>query len=369
MKTRLYIIAAVVLAAAIGGRLAQAAPSLMTYQGRLTDSKGAGVSGMYTIDVRIYDAQTGEREAVWGPQTFKDVTLTDGYFDVVLGPQDDKGRPLPVAFQKKGERFLGIALKGSQEFTERARIPAVPYAMNSSDSVPVGTVLSYAGHGDPPEGFLWCDGQFYDRAKYQALFDVVGMQYSNVDYEALLAAKADYDTKDAEAEFALDKANISQSPADKTDYLKKDEKAKEAKKAMDAKLAKFVEVMQPYFADLTAETAFQLAEKFQVKALFAVPDVNKRFILGGVQRADIPPAGGASSFTLAVKHLPDHTHRVRSKMRTLEEHQQGAREQYTLSETTVGTHGGGKTDACHGCQAKPVELLPPYVEVGYIIKY
>ena len=58
----------------------------------------------------IYDVAT-EGAPIWGPQTFDNVTLVDGKFNVILGETDEAEAPRSIidAFSD-ANRFLGIKI-------------------------------------------------------------------------------------------------------------------------------------------------------------------------------------------------------------------------------------------------------------------
>ena len=70
MKRKSILLRIILLTGLLAGQVhAQAVPTLINYQGRLTDASGAGLSGTKTIEFNIYDDATGGN-LVWGPQTF-----------------------------------------------------------------------------------------------------------------------------------------------------------------------------------------------------------------------------------------------------------------------------------------------------------
>ena len=60
-------------------------PQTINYQGRLTDPSGDPVpDGEYELSFRIYNVAEGG-VAVWGPESPKPITVTDGLFTWPLG--------------------------------------------------------------------------------------------------------------------------------------------------------------------------------------------------------------------------------------------------------------------------------------------
>jgi len=107
-------------------------PSVINYQGSLSDAAGAPLEGKYVLTFAIYSDNLGG-EPIWSETTT--VTVVDGLFDVLLG----SSRPLtPEVFASQG-RFLGISVNGGEELTPRHRFGAVGYSYR------VGTVDQAAG--------------------------------------------------------------------------------------------------------------------------------------------------------------------------------------------------------------------------------
>ena len=57
------------------------------------------------------------------------IPLVDGYFNVILGEEDDADRPVYDAFTAS-ERFIGIKYDGGQEIIPRQQILSAPYALS-----------------------------------------------------------------------------------------------------------------------------------------------------------------------------------------------------------------------------------------------
>ncbi len=72
-----------ILMALLASRLSAEVPSLINYQGRLTDEQGAPVTGNRTIKVRIYDAPTGGNMTY--EETIGSVAVTHGTYSFRFG--------------------------------------------------------------------------------------------------------------------------------------------------------------------------------------------------------------------------------------------------------------------------------------------
>ncbi|MCB2153628.1 hypothetical protein KQI84_01980 [bacterium] len=115
---------------------AQSVPSLVNYQGRLVDSNGNPLEGMKMLEFNIYGSETGS-DLLWGPQTFDNVPLISGEFNVILS-QDTDGDDVTDGFSTSSA-FLGIKVGDAggtvgAEFLPRQQFLAVPYAFHSLDS-------------------------------------------------------------------------------------------------------------------------------------------------------------------------------------------------------------------------------------------
>ena len=98
-------------------------PSLMNFQGRLTDAQGQAINGNVQVTFRIYDVATGD-SPLW--EEVQSVTAQDGLFSVLLG----SAAPLmPTIFSTGTERWLGIQISGDAEMSPRLRVASVPYAL------------------------------------------------------------------------------------------------------------------------------------------------------------------------------------------------------------------------------------------------
>jgi len=161
-------------------------PSLISYQGTLTNEKGILESGTKTIEFNIYDAEINGN-LLWGPQIFSNVALINGQFNVILGSTDTQGRSIADAFDSTN-CFIGISvLEGTSdpgdflEIKPRQQILSTPYsirtikAIHHSNIIPVGTVVSYFGI-KAPQGWLLCDGnKISEKPEFKALRDLVGI--------------------------------------------------------------------------------------------------------------------------------------------------------------------------------------------------
>ena len=160
-------------------------PQLINYQGKLSDGEGNPIAtAEYDLSFSIFTEPTGG-EAAWGPQIFdgaaaqghgEKVPVVQGYFNVILGPQDESGRNIGEAFRNK-DTYLEITIVGDSPILPRQQILSTPYALNG---VPAGTINAFAGPVENiPPGWLLCDGTAVNSLTYPALFSAIGITWGN----------------------------------------------------------------------------------------------------------------------------------------------------------------------------------------------
>jgi hypothetical protein len=120
----------------------QLGPSLLLYQGRLTDTNGNPLAGPVALVVSLYTAATGG-SALW-TESYPSVSLTsDGIYTILLGSVT----PFPAAAFSEPDRWIGTSVNGGAELTPRMRVASVPFALEanrlngkrSTDFDPAGT--------------------------------------------------------------------------------------------------------------------------------------------------------------------------------------------------------------------------------------
>jgi microcystin-dependent protein len=143
-------------------------PTVVTYQGYLTDAGGAPLDGQPDLHFRIYTTETGDT-MVW-EETHTNVTVTDGYFSVLLGDGDSPS-PLTASTFSGTERWIRIGVRtidaDPYTYLPRQQIAAVPYAlsadtldgMDAAELAPPGMIVMWSGSiGSIPDGWALCDG-------------------------------------------------------------------------------------------------------------------------------------------------------------------------------------------------------------------
>jgi hypothetical protein len=130
-------------------------PGLINYQGQVTDAAGVPLAtGTYTMHFRIFSVATGGT-AVWGPQSFDgtagtgkgaQVPVVDGFFNVILGPQDTTARNLTDAFGA-ADRYLEITVGANPAILPRQRILSAPYALKANQVADGSIVTASLANG------------------------------------------------------------------------------------------------------------------------------------------------------------------------------------------------------------------------------
>lgn len=125
----------------LGDVLAAASPpSVLSFQGRLTNSSDVPITALTTIVFKIYSVETGG-SALWTSKSWGVIPDQNGIFSVCLGNQtiaDDclingvADTSLPATlFTDNPALYLGVTAGGDSEMTPRQRIASVSYALNS----------------------------------------------------------------------------------------------------------------------------------------------------------------------------------------------------------------------------------------------
>ncbi|HSM56867.1 MAG TPA: pectinesterase family protein [Candidatus Sulfomarinibacteraceae bacterium] len=147
------------------------APSLISYQGFLSDSEGDPLpDGNYSMTFALYDAASGGAK-IW-EETQSNVALGGGYFSVMLGSGTcTTGCPLgPATFSDAGRYLQTTVQMNSGPVTfPRQQMASAPYALQAVEAQTAQTASSapWSGLTGVPAGFA--DG-----------VDDVGGEYENV---------------------------------------------------------------------------------------------------------------------------------------------------------------------------------------------
>lgn len=108
-------------------------PYLINYQGRLTDTSGVPLDGLYNITFRLYDAEAAGNLLWQG--TYNSVSITKGIFNILLGDVNDSGFNFTaLGFDKP--YWLEIKV-GEDVLNPRQMIASVGYAIRAENLSPL----------------------------------------------------------------------------------------------------------------------------------------------------------------------------------------------------------------------------------------
>ncbi len=134
MKTRIKIILILfflLLSVSCLLTISEAAiPHLINYQGKLTDSGGAPLTGSYNITFKIYNAETAGT-LLW-QETQTGVVVQKGVFSILLGSVTALNLPFDTQY------YLAIQVGADSEMSPRQRITSAGYAIRAEESEKLG---------------------------------------------------------------------------------------------------------------------------------------------------------------------------------------------------------------------------------------
>lgn len=123
---------AVMLIGGLGAAHAQQVPTVLPYQGYLSNSDGQALNESVDLTFRMY-ASPNSDSPVWS-ETVEGVFVEDGIFYLYLGMNS----PLSNYFTDGSTRYLGVEVNGDGEALPRQEIGSVPYAMLAGDAMRLG---------------------------------------------------------------------------------------------------------------------------------------------------------------------------------------------------------------------------------------
>jgi len=121
-----------------------ATPSLVNYQGILTNNSGTPQVGTFSVTFKIYDVPAGG-VALWSETQNSVTTNSHGLFNVLLG----SSTPLTDGVFSGADRYLGTNVSPDAEMSPRTRIATVAYAFRPAtvDGASGGTITSKVSIG------------------------------------------------------------------------------------------------------------------------------------------------------------------------------------------------------------------------------
>ena len=173
---KLHLVSSIALLGALALTAPAAAdvPAIVPLQGYLLDSTGKAVDGDHRLTFFLYDAATDGD--VLFTDNYNSVEVSDGYFVVYLGNQEDTPLDLGL-FREHRDVWVEVVIDGSETVSPRTYLASVPYAgvaqycgdaqtlggRPSTDLVPAGALMPFAGTA-APAGWLLADGKVVKRA-------------------------------------------------------------------------------------------------------------------------------------------------------------------------------------------------------------
>ena len=157
---------------------AQSIPSLVNYQGRVSDASGDPLSGNMNIAVKIHSHETNEAETY--SEDLGSVAVNNGLFAIQFG----SGTNFPSALAQ-AEAWLEVSVDGTP-LLPRQRLVAVPYAMNAAalgsvraedPAAPVAGMIRWTGSAF--EGFTGTAWEALGAAAGQPLLSVEMVEVGN----------------------------------------------------------------------------------------------------------------------------------------------------------------------------------------------
>lgn len=139
-----------VLAFSLNSHVLASPPELVSYQGQLTDENGNpfGYPQSATsanLSFSLYDGAEVAANLIWGPQTFTNVPVVNGSFNVILGPLDEQKTPRSLtASLEAGSAYLQTKVNNEAPILPRQQLLSSPYALQAVNSALVdGRDLTY----------------------------------------------------------------------------------------------------------------------------------------------------------------------------------------------------------------------------------
>jgi len=156
------------------------APQLLSYQAVARNGAAVLAGQSVGLQFTIRDVNTSGNIVYQETQTLQ--TNAHGLFTHNIGSGTVVNGTFATIDWNNGKKYLQVEIDptGGTNYQSlgTTQLVSVPYALNSGNGVPTGTVISYAGP-NPPAGYLICDGSAVDRTTYPSLFAAIGTAWGN----------------------------------------------------------------------------------------------------------------------------------------------------------------------------------------------
>jgi microcystin-dependent protein len=151
------------MTAAVERGSALGAPTLISYQGYVTDSAGDPYDGLADVQVRLYGTESSST-VLW-EELHDNATIGEGYFTILLGSVT----PLSAGDFDGAERWIQVSVDLGSGYVDfgRQRVAAVPYALQAQKAASAPwSGLTGVPSSFPPEahGHTW--GSITDEPVY-----------------------------------------------------------------------------------------------------------------------------------------------------------------------------------------------------------
>ncbi len=153
-------------------------PTVINYQGYLTDENGKALSGTYDFLFRLYPDTLISSNWDWSEE--QRVVVENGLYNVLLGSTN----PI-TADSLKGEKYLGISVNEEKEMETRLRLVSVAYSLRAEEAYNAKTIDNFR----IVSGFVASDGtgqgigftsENTGTGKYKITFDIPFSSEPNV---------------------------------------------------------------------------------------------------------------------------------------------------------------------------------------------
>lgn len=126
-----------------------AVPSLINYQGYLTDTLGDPLQGLHTLTFSVYADNAPEATPLW-TEVHGSLFLNEGLFHVILGSLTG----FPDTLFETSPRWIGIRVDSEAEISPRTELTSVPWALKAATANQATRALIIpATPIAPPEGY------------------------------------------------------------------------------------------------------------------------------------------------------------------------------------------------------------------------
>jgi len=185
MKQKTTRLIAILVAIATLVTFAKAqAPQAIPYQAAARNSSGVVLVNK-TIGLRftLHDA-TASGTTVY-QETQNATTNAVGMFIVNIGQGSVVSGTFSNINWASGNKFTQVEYDSTASGSHYVdlgtqQLMSVPYALNSGNGVPAGTIVAFGGSiANIPAGWRLCDGSILNRADYPALFSAIGTNYGS----------------------------------------------------------------------------------------------------------------------------------------------------------------------------------------------